>query len=1176
MSLRKVSAGNGYEYLLRSVARNDEDQRPTKLSDYYAAKGTPPGRWIGAGLSCFGSISAGDEITDEQMWALYGEGLHPDADAMIADGASYEQIKIGRPFAIYTGGDEVLEAIREAEKAFKRDSGRLPTKRERSDLAAEIAIPAFIAETGVEPESQREVLNWVNAKQARVRQAVAGYDFTFSPQKSVSVLWALADEETAAKIAELHHRAVSETLAWANENVVFSRRGAGGIEQIKTKGMIAAEFTHFDTRAGDPDLHSHVVVSNKAQGEDGVWRSLDGQAIFQQHHVLDFRYTATLTDLLSREMGLSFHAQSRGETKEAVYELDCVPDDVSELFTKRQQLARPVYERLVAEYVDQFGYSPSYQTTRALWQKAILETRNAKQPAKSLAELRDEWRAEVMENLPHAEALFARLEHAVEFPDGDRRPLYMPESHDEMIIGEAVETVSRRRATFKRSHVLTAVLAKLNAYTLEEGQLETVSQRLTDQILDNVGINLNPDDGVSLPDALRRSDGKAIDYRDNSEQFTTQAILDAEQVALDAVTTPVAVFVSESTIDDALAAHEEEHGWALNSQQAELVNHLANAGTLAATGVGAAGTGKTASMQVLTNVWHSQGRNVIAVAPSAAAATVLGDDIGVSGRTIDSLTRAWRKRNAIEDLPVAISRGDMILVDEAGMSSTENLASLTEIAQATGAVVRLIGDHKQLDAVETGGLFGTMTTVANTVQLTNVQRFGDDSEQAEASLKLRDGNTSAIDVYENRGWIHNGARHHILDTAVADYLADEKAGRKSLIIASTNADVDQLNTAIQADRIARGVVVLDRTTTLARGEQAGIGDRIVTRKNHRFTNADGHGAFKVTNGDLLTITDIDPSGDIHVIDTSTRERKTLPKKYVDEHVHLGYAQTVHRAQGATVDVCRAVIDESVNRAGLYVALTRGKHANHAYVVTETALDEQAEDVHYYHQGDRDAPTARDVLSRCIAKDDRQRSATEQLWQSGITDPETLVHRWMAGKDIATQRFIDDHLPTWLDSLPTAWSTEITHAEGGDAPIRQAWRELIRSGVDPRDVMGDAIRHCDGCRSIQHALTYQLRQNVSNRVDELALPPVYAGQDTQLRVWLGHNRKAVREVLHPAPAPVERSKTELGHEVQKARSLMDKLAPVAGARKQQRGTTPPGSSTDTQQAVQNEQGFSPGL
>lgn len=1162
MSLRKISAGNGYEYLLRSVARNDQDQKPTKLSDYYNAKGTPPGRWIGPGLECFeADIHAGDVITDEQMAALYGEGLHPNADAMTKEGASEKDVKIGRPFAIYADGDPVLEAINKAERGFKLEHKRIPTRSERSEMAISIAMPMYVEEYGSAPESRQEVINWVNKKRQSGRQAVAGYDLTFSPQKSISVLWALADEELASKIASCHHKAVADTLEWANDNAIYTRRGAQGVEQIKTKGLIAAEFTHFDTRSGDPDLHSHVVVSNKIQGEDGVWRTIDGQTLYRHHHALDFRYTAVLTDILRRELGLGFHANDRGSLKEPVWELDCVPDDLCQLFSKRQQMARPIYEQYVKEYVEEYGYSPSYQTTRSLWQKAILETRNAKQPAKALSDLRSEWAEEVFNTFDNGEDIIESLQlHWNEFED--KNPLYDAEMHDQEIIQSALDTVTRRRSTFRKSHIQTAVAGKLTGYRFsDEKAFQEAHERITDAIVDAYSIKMSSDNVPELPTALVRKDGKAIDYRADEEEYTTESVLAAEQNVLDAVITPVACIASRRDVDKAFKEHEKEHKWALNEQQQAMVQHLVGVGTLSATAVGAAGTGKTASMQVVTKVWQKQGREVHALAPSAQAARVLGEDIGVEGRTIDSLTYVWKKMVAEGNvdplrLPVDIKPGDMIIVDEAGMASTENLSIITDIARETGAVVRFIGDHKQLDAVESGGLFGTMTQVADTVTLTDVQRFGDDKEQAEASIRLREGDEDALELYEDREWLHGGSRNEMLEEAAQDYLQDLQVGRKSLLVASTNKDVDYLNSLIQEDRISRGLVDMSVTKTLARGEEAGIGDTIITRSNKRFDLEVDGCSGRVTNGDLFTITGISDGGELVVKHQRTGNVMRLPNEYVNKHVHLGYAATVHRAQGATVDVCRSVIDESVDCSGLYVALTRGKHANHAYTICEVSIDEEAEDVHYFNQGDRQAPSAREVLTKCVANNNRQLSATETAWKSEEQQKERLRQRWVAGYQRSIADFIDDNLPQWLDTLPGAWSQELAEADGGNAPVRQAWRELIREGYDPRELMADAIENCRGCRDIQRALTAQLRKNLPETPSRKAtMPPEYVGMDVELRQWLDENRKEALRSSRPKSAAASRSGVEKKADeslVQQGRSLLDRLG--GGSRK------PPGSQT----------------
>src|SRR5699024_1927700 len=158
--------------------------------------------------------------------------------------------------------------------SFRLNEEHLPTKDELSTIAEQIGRKHYKENHPDANPSGEDVIAWVNEQRDQVKQAVAGYDFTFSPAKSVSVLWALSDEKTAAKIASLHHRAVAESLEWAEQNAAFTRRGTNGIEQVATRGLIASEFTHFDTRSGDPDLHSHVLVSNKVQGEDGKWRAL--------------------------------------------------------------------------------------------------------------------------------------------------------------------------------------------------------------------------------------------------------------------------------------------------------------------------------------------------------------------------------------------------------------------------------------------------------------------------------------------------------------------------------------------------------------------------------------------------------------------------------------------------------------------------------------------------------------------------------------------------------------------------------------------------------------------------------------------------------------------------------------------------------------------------------------
>ena len=1129
MSLRAVHAGTGYQYLLRSVATHDGPREAGQsLSDYYAAKGTPPGRWIGSGLDGLASptVLARTEVTESQMAALYGEGLHPDTDKMLAAGTGLAGCKLGRAFPIYTADKPVLVALAAAEKQFRQENNRLPTTSDRAVMAEQIGRPFYLEAGGYDHASGADVIAWVNRERDQVQQAVSGFDFTFSPVKSVSVLWALADEQTAMRIAAIHHEAVAEALAWAEDNTIYTRRGSGGIEQVRTKGILASEFTHFDTRGGDPDLHSHVLIANKVQAPDGTWKSLDGQAIFQMHQAISARYDTALHDRLAREMGVEFAAHYPSPDKAPVWEIAGVDRSLIERFSSRRALARPVYEQLVAQYVADHGRQPSQRAGYALWQKAILDTRDGKKPAQSLAEHRAAWRETAVDavGVEKVDGLLDQVRaHALQ---SESRPLFDANTHAREVAAQAVRAVTARRAQFRRSHVDTAVSTSLKGYRFAaDSDRAAAHDQVMERAMSEQVICLTPGEVLALPEALTTASGAGIDARANAEKFTTRAVLDAEQTTLDAATTPVAVFAGQQAIEDALARHEQTQGWALNEGQAALARHMVNAGTLVAAGVGPAGTGKSTAMAVVADAWRETGRTVIGLAPSAAAASVLSEEIGVDCHTIDSLTFTWRGLHpnqpggTLSALPTKIRPGDMLLVDEAGMSSTENLAALTEIAQQSGAVVRLIGDHKQLAAVETGGLFGEVARTPGTVQLDQVMRTGKDTEQAAATLALREGATSALALYTGRGWVRGGHREQMLTDAVQAYLADTAEGRKSLIIASRNADVDTMNEIIRADRIAAGVVDTSREISVARGDAVGVGDVVIARKNQLLFTEDRRALGRVINGQMFTVTGLTDDGDLTVVDRNTGDAQLIPADYASRNVHLGYASTIHRAQGSTVDTTHAVVDASVDRAGLYVAMTRGRHENRAYAVCETVVDPFAEDAHMHSAGDRDAPEALEVLATVLGRDTRHQTATETLRTEleAATDPARLESLYRHGVDLAAAAFTAATLPDYLDALPRAHAVEA--GSGQYSVLESAWTAAAKAGHDPRDHWIEITDKLDSATAPGALIASRLR-HVTGAPDDLpSLPPLAPATDTELHVWLlNTHQQLTRSQDEPAATP----------------------------------------------------------
>ncbi|MGH4011284.1 MAG: MobF family relaxase, partial [Pseudonocardiaceae bacterium] len=308
MALRRLSPG-GYEYLTGSVACADRDlEAGESLSDYYLAHGYPPGEWFGAGAAVLG---VSGEVSAAQMNALFGEGRHPDADgieaAMIAAGASADEAlratKLGRRFAQYGGADELRSKVGEAYKQYNREHGRpvgAPLDEEiRATIRLRVQTEAFAtAHKGRGPTDDNELTHWLADQKRQLKSAVAGYEVVFAPPKSVSVAWALSDHDTRELIASLHRQAVKDTLTHLENNAAFTRQGNWGEAQVDIQGITAAIFEHWDSRTGDPHLHTHVPISAKVKrASDGKWTTLDTRTIHASALVMSEFYNSRLRDL---------------------------------------------------------------------------------------------------------------------------------------------------------------------------------------------------------------------------------------------------------------------------------------------------------------------------------------------------------------------------------------------------------------------------------------------------------------------------------------------------------------------------------------------------------------------------------------------------------------------------------------------------------------------------------------------------------------------------------------------------------------------------------------------------------------------------------------------------------------------------------------------------------------
>jgi TrwC relaxase len=320
MSIHKLTAGSGYDYLTRQVAALDATEKGhLGLASYYTERGETPGVWMGSGMAGIDGLNPGDVVTTEQMRALFGAGLHPLAEQRqqqlhgpeltVRD---YQSVtRLGAPFKIYRPDVSPFRVeVARRIAAFNQAAG-LPgdwavPAADRARIRTEVAQGFFVAERGRQPEDARELAATI-AKHSRSRtQAVAGYDLTFSRVKSVSALWAVADLATAAAIERAHRAAIADALTFLERHALYTRCGTNGVRQVEVRGMVAAGFTHRDSRAGDPDLHTHVAVANKVQTLDGRWLSIDGRILFKATVAASETYNTALESHLRGSLGVRF------------------------------------------------------------------------------------------------------------------------------------------------------------------------------------------------------------------------------------------------------------------------------------------------------------------------------------------------------------------------------------------------------------------------------------------------------------------------------------------------------------------------------------------------------------------------------------------------------------------------------------------------------------------------------------------------------------------------------------------------------------------------------------------------------------------------------------------------------------------------------------------------------
>lgn len=788
----------------------------------------------------------------------------------------------------------------------------------------------------------------------------------------MSVLWGLADAGTQQLIMQAHHEAVAQVMGLFEREVAATRTGAtkpatqtdagGAVLQAEVTGVAAAWFDHYDSRAGDPQAHTHVVVSAKAKTvADGRWRALDGRPVHQALVALSAHYNAFLADILSRDFGLGWERRERGRDRNPAWELAAVPPELTAEFSSRAGDIDLATAGLIADYQAKHHRHPSKRVILALRQQATLVTRPDKQ-VRSLAELTAEWRDRAAALLGADPAAWA----ASALTGAARQPMLrsddVPLDMISQVGWQVMTAVADRRATWRRWNLFAEATRQTMDWRFASARdRETVTTMIADAA-EQASLRLTPGEPLT-PAALRRADGSSRLRPKHSALYTSEALYAAEERLLERSRSLAAPVISLEAVQ-AATTEASRDGIVLGGDQIETLERIAVSGLSVDLLVGPAGTGKTTALGVLRRAWKAnRGRgSVVGLAPSATAAAALGEDLRIATEN----TAKWLADH--DRARAAFRPGQLVILDEASLCGTFTLDRLTALAAQAGAKVVLVGDWAQLQAVEAGGAFQLLARErGDPPELADIHRFLGEWEGT-ASLGLRFGHPEALAAYSDHGRVNGGTADEMRQAAYAAWNQDTHAGLASILVADDNQTVSDLNRQARNDRILAGLVDPTRSIRLADGTHASTGDVVVTRRNDHRLSAGKIG--RVRNGDRWTITRILDDGSVAVRRAGHQRGASvvLPAAYAAAQLDLGYATTSYRSPGITVDTAHVLAGASSSPETFYVAMTRGRQSNTCYVATGSPAEETDA------LNPDSAQTARQVLEGVLRRPSGEQSA----------------------------------------------------------------------------------------------------------------------------------------------------------------------------------------------------------
>jgi conjugative relaxase-like TrwC/TraI family protein len=1078
---------------------------------YYMAEGEPPGRWFGRGAEALGLVP-GSRVGRKTYDLVVDQRLDP------RDGVT----RLGRsPAKAISRTDAVYQRLIEAEP--------WATESRRWELRA---------------QAQREA-----------RQGPLYMDLTVSLSKSISVFYASLGEnwrraKEAGDLEGMAHWAgligeVDEMIHAANQaGLEFFEREAGWTRtgyhggrageqqtgQFREAGLVVASFLQHTSRADDVQLHVHNVIPQAAQTDaDGKWRAPWSFGYNKVHSAVAPIVALHLESALSARFGVEWTARADGFGHEMTGIGQAVMDCMS---TRRDEINEETRDR-ADEFERDNGRKPTQRELAQIAQAVTLETRKQKTPEKplSVGGLHESWADTIR---AAAGVDLGDIAPSVWGEDASRQPAAGPDG------GPGPSSEALARAAEK---ALAETQARRSAWTLYDlikhlgcvmpAEVRHMAPqdavRLLHQVADDILASRHGDvecleapQPVRLPERLMRADGRSVYQPHGTTRYATRAHLGVEQLMVTRARRALAPMAARervaqllgadaATLDAQLRLRAEAGSdtrtlTGLRLDQAAAIYSAYTDGRLATTLTGPAGSGKTHTLTAAAKAAKQAGvPEVWGVTCAQAARNVLADAAEQAGASVNAYNSA-RLFTLLDSGRAEIAPGSLIIIDEASVLPSAHLARLMQLADARDCKMLIAGDQEQLTAVEGGGAMRLLARENGYVQLAQPVRFEQEWERP-ASLRLRAGDASVLDEYDQRGRIRGGRPEQVMDDAVRDAVAERLAGRDVLLMARERERCRELARRVRAELAHFGLVGDGPGVLLAEGAQATPGDLVLARANDHPRGIANGDLLRVEEiaGDTVTLrkaTDRDPATGVIVLagNPITCDRDALAT------FDLGYCSTGHAGMGRTVTTGLPVVTGAEDRQWLYTAMTRGAARNTAYVMSRSPREadpaagpEPAPELgrHDRLQRQRDglpagpAPEAREqdrepaaVLADILGRDSAEKSATEiqheeaanadhlatfhAIWQGEIEKPRTERYRQIL-----------------RDTLPAE------HANAGSAPqATWLWRTLRgaeAAGLDARQVVEDAVRSrsLDGARDVASVIDARIRERAGSLP---SLPP----------------------------------------------------------------------------------------